>query len=120
MAYCPNCGSLLTSNAAVCEACGALFGEGGWQPLNALPNNFQPHAKSVGADGSARMLFALLRWTIYGVISFLIALGTMLAARKSDIWPADVFLLTFVITWIVLAAIWNSRWKSKIMKLLFN
>jgi hypothetical protein len=121
MAYCPNCGSLLTSEASVCKACGALFGEGSWRPLDALPNDFHPRADSTEVNTSAWMLIALLRWTVYGAISFLMALGTMLAAAygRLDVWPVDVFLLTFVITWIVLAAMWNSRWKNKIMKFLF-
>ena len=67
------------------------------------------------------MLVALLRWTVYGAISLLMAVGASIAAayRGLDIWPGDVLALTFVITWIILAAIWNSRWKSRIIKFLF-
>jgi hypothetical protein len=41
------------------------------------------------------------------------------AYGKWNVWPIDVFVLAFVVTWIVLTGIWNSRWKKKIMKFLF-
>jgi hypothetical protein len=67
------------------------------------------------------MLLALLRWTVYGAISLLMAVGASMAGAYAglNIWPGDVLALTFVLTWIILAAIWNSRWKSRITKFLF-
>ena len=67
------------------------------------------------------MLLALLRWTVYAAISLLMAVGASIASAYGglNIWPGDVLGLTFVITWIILAVIWNSRWKSRIIKFLF-
>ena len=58
MAYCPNCGVRLNSDAAVCKACGAVFGtSGGWRPVDSLPKDFQPPSTSAGAG--VLVLFAL-------------------------------------------------------------
>jgi hypothetical protein len=67
------------------------------------------------------MLLAPLRWTIYGAISLFMAVGASVAGAYGglNIWPGDALGLTFVLTWIIVAAIWNSRWKSKIVKFLF-
>ena len=121
MAYCPNCGAVLNPDAVVCNTCGATFGtSNGWRPLETLPKDFESRPTGTDADASARMLFGLLRWTAYGAISFSIALSAMLIAGHGglNVWPGDVFFIAFVITWILLVAIWNSRWKNKILEFL--
>ena len=120
MAYCPNCGNVVGPDAPSCKKCGALFGLGsGWRPLDTLPQEFQQPSVDTGVDMSARMLIALLRWSVYGALSTIGGCAAFFAAGavwKAGWWPDaisghpyHVFMLGFLITWVCSVWYWSTH-----------
>lgn len=54
MPYCPNCGFEVEREAAECAKCGALFGQGGWSPVDTPIEGPPPNHSD---DGTTRNLW---------------------------------------------------------------
>jgi hypothetical protein len=120
MAYCPNCGTPVSSDAPRCNTCGALFGTAdGWRPVDTVPKEIQSPSVDTSVDMSARLAVGLLRWSVYGVLSLIGGCGAFFAAGsvwKLGWWPDGlaahpfhVFALGFLITWVYVAWYWNTH-----------